>query len=286
MLNQRKPQVDVGRVQLVLPTSLRGVAGDYVSFSAGTEPASVRPRAVGPYYPGALLPRGPWRRPNADELRTIDESKEGLPGNTVWLIDLGELGDELIAAIRALGYHGAWSMEEAEALNRTSGVQTILERFAAAFEPFQLASERTLTRVVVGPPGVEGLTALRDGPWRHLGLHVDSWDNLPVAERLYARNRVTVNVGAQDRYFLFLDRTLQAIWQEEGSADLLEELSASPVARRWMERRPDHPVMRLRLKPGQAYIAPTENLIHDASSEGQSGLDLSVAMRGYFGIQG
>jgi hypothetical protein len=48
-----------------------------------------------------------------------------------------------------------------------------------------------------------------------------------------------------------------------------------------MERFPDMPTVRCRLGPGEAYIAPTENLVHDGSSIGQSEIDEQFTIRGH-----
>ncbi|WP_145832119.1 hypothetical protein [Bradyrhizobium huanghuaihaiense] len=48
----------------------------------------------------------------------------------------------------------------------------------------------------------------------------------------------------------------------------------------FMERYANVPVIRCRLSPGEAYIAPTENLIHDASSEGEKTADVNFTIRG------
>ena len=44
----------------------------------------------------------------------------------------------------------------------------------------------------------------------------------------------------------------------------------SLIGREFMERFPDVPVVRCRIGPGDAYIAPTENLVHDGSHSGKA----------------
>ena len=53
------------------------------------------------------------------------------------------------------------------------------------------------------------------------------------------------------------------------------------LARQFMEQFPDVPVIRCRLAPGEAYVAPTENLVHDGSSVGQSDIDEQFTIRGH-----
>lgn len=40
-------------------------------------------------------------------------------------------------------------------------------------------------------------------------------------------------------------------------------------------------VFRLRIKPLEFYVAPTENMIHDGSTLGQTSSDKAVFVRGY-----
>ena len=47
-----------------------------------------------------------------------------------------------------------------------------------------------------------------------------------------------------------------------------------------MRAFPDYPVVRLTIRPGEAYIAPTENLIHDGSTLGMTSPDLALHMIG------
>ena len=47
---------------------------------------------------------------------------------------------------------------------------------------------------------------------------------------------------------------------------------------------PKTPVYRLKIKSGEAYIAPTENIIHDGSSLYQDNLDLYITAFGMFSV--
>ena len=49
-----------------------------------------------------------------------------------------------------------------------------------------------------------------------------------------------------------------------------------------MRSCPNYPVARLRIDPGEAYILPTDNLIHDASTEGTRCPDITLTFLGFF----
>ncbi|WP_160353896.1 phosphotransferase family protein [Sphingorhabdus profundilacus] len=122
-----------------------------------------------------------------------------------------------------------------------------------------------------------GLNTVTPNPDRSLaGLHVDSWDGFVLAERRRGSNRLVVNVGAYPRYLLFvpyevagMDETLG--WSDETGRD---------IARQFLLQS-DRRVFRLEIRPGEAYLAPTENMIHDASSLGAESPDRALMLRGF-----
>ena len=98
----------------------------------------------------------------------------------------------------------------------------------------------------------------------YVGLHVDNWDNLPIPERPQSRNRSMVNLGRGDRWFLFAGRTLPEMAAALGCADGRPK----EIVRRFFECFPDSPIFKLRTATGEAYIAPTDNLVHDGTTAG------------------
>ena len=122
-----------------------------------------------------------------------------------------------------------------------------------------------------------GLNTLTPNQDRSLaGLHVDSWDGLVLTECGRGSNRLVVNIGASPRYLIFAPYEVAAItdamgWRSESRLD---------VARAFLLQR-DRRVYRIEVRPGEAYLAPTENLIHDASSLGGEGPDRALMLRGF-----
>src|SRR5207244_3329011 len=98
-----------------------------------------------------------------------------------------------------------------------------------------------------------------------VGLHVDSWEKLPVHARASRPLRLCVNLGDCDRYFLFVPVTLVRIVRILRLTPETDGVmySATDTGRAFLHRYPTFPVVRLKIKPGYGYIAPVENLIHD-----------------------
>jgi hypothetical protein len=115
-----------------------------------------------------------------------------------------------------------------------------------------------------------------------IGLHFDRWDSLSVDELNRGSNRVSINLGPSDRYFIYLNRTAS------GMAELLDRTNrpcrrdVHAIGPAFMSAFPDYPIVRLRLRPGDAYIAPTENIPHDGSSAEVAGINHYLSLRGRF----
>ena len=245
---------------------------DRLALSNGTRVASAREttgQSDGPAYEqGARLPGEPWRRPTSDELASLVATE--VPRNMAASIAIVRLPGEFSNATR-----DAIRTDTPEALetNLIHPLLTVCE----LHEPIHCIG---LSR---NPANLKTVT-FNNSTRRYNGLHVDSWEQLGVDSLHLATNRVCINVGESDRFFLFLPFPLTAIatflTQEMGPGwEMPGRLTA--LGRQFMERFPEIPVVRCRLAPGEAYIAPTENLVHDGSSAGQSGDDEQFTIRGH-----
>jgi hypothetical protein len=110
-----------------------------------------------------------------------------------------------------------------------------------------------------------------------IGLHLDSWDRTVLQKRHLARVRVCINLGLRTRSLLFLPYDIRTI---------SEALAGNPgvpsanIGERFCSSFRDAPVLELDIPPGYAYIAPTENLVHDGHSERSATFDLTIAWLG------
>lgn len=136
--------------------------------------------------------------------------------------------------------------------------------------------------IAVNAPGL--LTTTVDAASRRrLGLHVDNWSGLAPRARAQAPNRLCVNLGKEPRRLLFLNLSLGQILPHLPAATVSDlQLGATHLARLFMERFPRYPVLSLAIEPGEAYIAPTENLVHDGCTVGASSPDVCLTVLGYF----
>lgn len=124
----------------------------------------------------------------------------------------------------------------------------------------------------------------------HVGLHFDNFDRLQLPERHFGRNRISVNVGSQSRYLLFVPLQAHAIYRQVAQsapdmADLLLNEHRDLVVK-FFEMNRLQKIYRMEVRPGEAYLAPTENIIHDGSSLGGEQPDYSLVWFGRFSLEG
>lgn len=248
-----------------------------VALSDGVADLGGQHRQGKDYRPTAYVPAAPWRLPTASEFALLCPVTAADTSSFVGLVKLPE------AALAALAPLHLDTMEtEAEYLQLIEE-----ERFTAALADCALemwpycatASGLKALGVRVGPPGLPTVAA---DPDRWAGLHVDDWDE--AAERQSTRNRLCINLGREPRYFVFINRTVSQLDGETQAGGQLAGQRGTRLGNSFMAAAPRYPVVRLRVDPGEAYIAPTDDLIHDGSSEGKRYPDITYTLLGHFRV--
>jgi len=248
-----------------------------------------RPNAGTGYVPEAVLARGPWRKPTSAELALLGRRRRP-PGRwsraTPFVVSVVKVDDVLASPFRLDACTAASSAADwarfrervgfGEELERTAPIAERLHDARAATEPL------TVFALVRKEPGLESVS-FDPTCGEHVGLHFDNYDRAPFETRHRARNRLVVNFGETERYLVFVNLPMMKLRKVLGvpegapvgnwSAYLLREL---------VERLPDYPVVRMRIDPGEAYIAPTDHMIHDASTALGRGPDVSLHFIGRF----
>lgn len=120
------------------------------------------------------------------------------------------------------------------------------------------------------------------GSGERTGMHVDSWDGLGLSTRRQASNRLALNLSEASRYLLFVPRQV---------ASLVPRLAARrretglELVQAYFSCGCDDRIYRLEVRPGEYYVAPTENILHDGSSWGMTGEDRVVMARGFLHLE-
>jgi hypothetical protein len=256
------------------PRRIRLSAGSHTIAHAQIDPSR--------YKPDALVPRAPWRAPSEKEYSILtDPRRVAGPGSFVSIFRLEpELFEKLSAIGReAIGlplYYDRPMFDGAQ----ERAIELLVRELGVAYsEPnFIFRSEG----VTLNRPGSPTATYdLSDG--RLLGLHLDNWSSVGLLERDEAYNRMCVNIGQETRQLLFINlpmrRIVEILSQFEPKA---EAMNPDSISRMFMARFPDYPVISVDVAPGDGYIAPTENVIHDGTTARMTSADMILTVLGRF----
>ena len=138
----------------------------------------------------------------------------------------------------------------------------------------------------INPPNLRTVTYdPRDSHKKYIGLHLDNWHNRPLNERHFSPKRICINLGIEDRYFLYINLPLKKIYEElerVNSNDPRRFEVSSALGLAFMEEFSNYPILRLKISPNEGYIAPTENIIHDGSTSESTSFDISFHVHGEF----
>jgi hypothetical protein len=263
-------------------------------LSAGTRQTASDPHLAPIYAEDTFVPRAPWREPSNEELARVGfgSSARGQGWRSHADVAIICIPADIIAAFAdMLDQYGIRANAKAEHHQSITKQplwgenSATLGRHLAQMCPGQLdqiyfrvaeADQLTLTKDEFGADGKRH---------RRAGLHVDHWDGLPLRHRHRARNRVCINLSREPRYALFFNLPMWDMFNSIGlrdPEDIYSDFRGLYLGQRFMKAWPDYPVIRLRLDPGEAYILPTDNLVHDASTEGNRCKDITLTYLGQF----
>jgi hypothetical protein len=244
------------------------------------------------YDAGAIVPRGPWRTISASELREIaDPNGEESESNSVKIVPFPvafvHRFHELVDGVGELT-----PLSLGAAAGRPAGRSLLQD-----FRQYVLATYGVKVTTVQGR--IQGGFCLRGKDLETVttngrtgllvGLHVDTWFNLPIGSLARAPIRVCANFGWNDRFFLFLNIPVDELARgnirefADWANDLIRKNftgRATVFARKFLTAFPDYPVGRVRVRPGEAYLAPTENLVHDGSTLANTMPDVTCHING------
>jgi hypothetical protein len=265
-----------------------------IEISSGTTTPSP---SDGDYERGALVPTDDWREPCLDDRRML---LSGAPsGISEGRISIVKLSPEMLSPFREL--RELARQRNVPEIYRQVARPALLNTIKSCTSHFRdrfglrISEESVSTAggVRVNAPNLRTVT-VDSRTEKLIGLHVDNWSRMPLNQRRLTPQRICINLGNDVRYLLFLNISIQqlivdATWTSAARADagiqpeLLRSLnrtaSGTAVARIFMASSPRYPVIRLSVYPSEAYIAPTENIIHDGSSAVARGLDVSLSLR-------
>lgn len=245
----------------------------------GACPAEEVPELPLLFETNAWVPTPRWAALTADEVATHSENGRGAE---YWrairlLRPPGDLVDRLLTLNDRVSQQGATArignLDGAECSDDLEGI--------LADWPGLVQFGPTLAMGVTTQPGGGYVTSVSDCGQRKVGLHIDAWDGRHWSGRRGCTNRISINIGEWPRHLIFSDEPVDAIYGRMGNRTG-KTTTGLDLIRFLQQTRPTASYFRLRLEPGDAYVAPTENVIHDGSSLLVQGDDKQIVLRGFF----
>ena len=267
-------------------------------INSGVIPCSKLKSPRIPYKRGSFVPKDTWRKPSNQERKKIfSEHYLGDFSKSIGIIRLP------MHVIRPL-QNAVLSLNTVQSDELNNLMSPILDHLKS-YEIY-VGYNSTMSGIASNPPNLSTVT-FNGAEKCYIGLHLDSWDRMPLAKRAQSTNRICINIGQEDRYLLFINLTLmdmleilrsksRSLFEFSRIKQLIENMlgkklieskfteSMNPyhVGPLFMDSYSSYPVIKIRVSPGEAYIAPTENMIHDGSTLGKTFLDRHLTIRGYF----
>lgn len=236
------------------------------------------------YAGQSFKPRSDWRPLSTAEMDHVLSPLADLDYKQN--IGLFRLPAQLIMLLSELGLGELSNLEEAkqqivEKKELFSRVNTTLNQFIREFSTPGSSVTPYIQGIFYNNPGLETIGVSDKG---YIGLHIDNGHAFKVDQLSAAPNRMCINLGREDRHLLFIPRTSGAILRSLQATMDIDTLRYKEyqLTRDFLSANPDCPALRMRQKPYEAYIAPTDNIIHDGCTVGMQGMDVSLVLIGEF----
>ena len=119
---------------------------------------------------------------------------------------------------------------------------------------------------------------------KYMGIHNDGAEPTTIHGSYKSGNRFTVNLGAETRYFLYVNLSLTQAYNMLRKKIQIpkEEINLVNISKLFFKHFPEYPVIKIPQKPYQFYIAPTDHCFHDGSTFGMKKLDVIMIYFGKF----
>jgi hypothetical protein len=247
---------------------------DRLTISNGTEIVSQLNGK--PAHSPTFVPKEPWQPLNGQQLTQLKGVDDKPAYQSIALLTLPK---PLIKSWQNTGIHQATNEAQVQAVHLHPNYSSAIKETGQWASTFQLKKEQIVMHNLACIPKDLRTVTFNPKEDRYLGLHLDSWEKQPLDQLSQVRNRLCINLGQSARYFLFINQEIKSIQKILGAH---QENRARTLIQDFLTKYPDYPVIRIKLNPFEAYLAPTENLIHDGSSEGQTYQDVQITLRSYF----
>lgn len=237
------------------------------------------------YCKNAHIPKYDWRGASIDELNLI--TSNNTPSKSGEWAGIVRIPDKIVS-----GFWEINSISEVKIISKQPTFKTAIQDIVQYLMEYHFSDNKYVEvhSLVSNPPGLQTVT-YNPKSGCYIGMHLDSFDKKTYPDTKYARNRICVNLGREPRYFIFYNLSLTSMFEllKKLNKDITTNLKETDFSRgigfSFMKHFPNYPIIKVKINPKEAYIAPTENVFHDGSTFGNEKNDIQLTLRGYFEIQ-
>ena len=240
------------------------------------------------YKPYSYKPKNIWETINDEQYSLLKNDNNPFIQNEQ--IEVFSLPKDLIKMFNQVGFSSCKNEKDFNAifLLKKQYLQETMVRITKLFELI-LNNSYSITDVKLlcfsyENPKIETI-AYSISDEQYLGLHIDNGQGKSLLKREDNPNRLSINLSSEPRYLLFVDKTIQGlinlIHLKNPNFDIIG-LQEDKLVYTFFSLYPDFPIYRIKLYPYEAYIAPTDFIIHDGSTIDKTNPDITMVFLGYF----
>lgn len=256
---------------------------DRIWLSEGIEQAFGQHSPDFSYHVDAVKPRQPWRPPTRKEWEVLVRADKPAKQNFFNHIAVLPLPEEIIHLLEKHKVYALSSKEDVLQFNQTESFLTTSSHLRRFIDTLRFSEEKNSCYFYFAEkPNLEVVTLGYQK--ERVGMHIDNRGRMDLSQADTGPNIILANLGQQDRYFIYINQTaanLKRIIELNGGS-LKKGFSSEYIHKDFQTWLPDYPVVKLRIKPYEAYIAPAENIIHDGSTEGTTKPSVKFMAEGYY----
>jgi hypothetical protein len=232
-------------------------------------------------HEGTFVPREPWMILNENDYEKIICNKNH-NFNDISLIKLPKY---LIKELEGLKIKNCINNHDINYIQNSPKWLETTENILNFLRKFNLDNQEIIThRLYFGQSNLMNNT-FNTAEGVFIGMHLDSWEGDHINMRYGSRNRICINLGNESRFLLFYNISILSMAQMIEIQTNMQSLDINSIYKKFASKFQDVPIYRLEISPYEAYIAPTEFIIHDGSSLYSKFPDINLTFRGKFHYQ-
>ncbi|MDR6513957.1 hypothetical protein [Chryseobacterium camelliae] len=235
------------------------------------------------YYDNAYLPDANWRSLTDVEYKTI--STADADRKIFNTLGVGTIPAHLKTLFQKLSLETCTSLFDVPGKFQENEMLTkeINEAINTFLDEKSLSRNYKFHRIARSLPGMQSTTFHHIGQnvFKYTGLHIDKSIHFTPHTACKSGNRISINISEESRYLYFINLTLRQIYAEI-KKKYPEKITSENIVEQFFKLYPSYPVLKLEIKPYQYYIAPTDNFIHDGTTLGNKGFDITMVYTGVF----